>query len=93
MITDSGLVALNSWNTAVFPGWFQKENQHEIDHGMEYQCRGSQRAARCAADGAHGAGEHVVIGGYGHSRAGDYSCGGFTRTMLMDSPILLVLAY
>lgn len=36
--------------------------------------------------------EYLVMGGYNHSRIGDYIFGGVTRTMLSDSPVPILIA-
>jgi nucleotide-binding universal stress UspA family protein len=36
---------------------------------------------------------HIVLGGYGHSRIGEYVYGGVTRSLLTSSPINLVMAH
>lgn len=36
---------------------------------------------------------HIVLGGYGHSRIGEYVFGGVTRSMLTSSPVNLVIAH
>ena len=36
---------------------------------------------------------HMVLGGYGHSRIGEYIFGGVTRSMLGSSPVNLVIAH
>jgi nucleotide-binding universal stress UspA family protein len=35
----------------------------------------------------------IVMGGYGHSRAGEFLFGGVTRSLLKDSPIALLIAH
>ena len=43
---------------------------------------------------AKGAGAaYVVMGGYSHTRVGEYVFGGVTRTLLKDSPVSLVIAH
>lgn len=37
--------------------------------------------------------EYVVMGGYGHSRAGEFLFGGVTRALLRECPIPLVMAH
>lgn len=39
------------------------------------------------------AASHIVMGGYGHSRAGEFLFGGVTRTLLKACPLALVLAH
>ena len=36
---------------------------------------------------------HIVLGGYGHSRFGEYLFGGVTRSMLESSPVNLLIAH
>src|SRR6185369_4437529 len=36
---------------------------------------------------------YMVMGGYSHSRLGEYVFGGVTRTLLKDCPIALVIAH
>jgi nucleotide-binding universal stress UspA family protein len=36
---------------------------------------------------------YMVMGGYNHSRAGEYVFGGVTRTMLSEGPVPLVMAH
>lgn len=36
---------------------------------------------------------YIVMGGYSHSRVGEYIFGGLTRTMLSESPIPIVIAH
>lgn len=39
------------------------------------------------------AGEYIVMGGYNHSRIGEYIFGGVTRSMLASSPVPIVIAH
>jgi nucleotide-binding universal stress UspA family protein len=36
---------------------------------------------------------HIILGGYGHTRIGEYIFGGVTRSMLASSPVNLVIAH
>ena len=38
------------------------------------------------------AAEYIVMGGYSHSRAGEFLFGGVTRALLKECPITLVMA-
>ena len=38
-------------------------------------------------------GSYIVMGGYGHSRAGEFLFGGVTRELLRDCPVSLVIAH
>lgn len=38
-------------------------------------------------------GSYIVMGGYGHSRAGEFLFGGVTRELLRDCPVSLVMAH
>jgi nucleotide-binding universal stress UspA family protein len=40
----------------------------------------------------HGAGI-IVMGGYGHSRAGEFLFGGMTRALIKECPIALVISH
>ncbi len=42
---------------------------------------------------AHHAAEIIVIGGYSHSRAGEFLFGGVTRALLKNCPVALVMAH
>ena len=37
--------------------------------------------------------QYIVMGGYSHSRLGEYVFGGVTRTLLKDCPVALVIAH
>ena len=39
------------------------------------------------------AASYIVMGGYGHSRAGEFLFGGVTRALLKECPVPLVLAH
>ena len=53
---------------------------HEVVAGMIIaQAQGSRAA-------------YIVMGGYSHTRIGEYVFGGLTRTLLRDCPIALVTA-
>jgi nucleotide-binding universal stress UspA family protein len=69
-------------------------SRHDISAELQVVARGSHSVGETIIDEARRIGAaYVVLGGYGHSRAGEAVFGGVTRDFLKDSPVTLILAH
>jgi len=69
-------------------------SRHDVSAELQLVARGSHSVGETIVDQARRIGAaYVVLGGYGHSRAGEAVFGGVTREFLKDSPITLILAH
>jgi nucleotide-binding universal stress UspA family protein len=68
-------------------------SRHDISTELVSEAKGSRTVAEklVAVAQARGA-SHLVMGGYGHSRAREYWFGGVTRSVLQDCPIPLLMS-
>lgn len=81
------------------PGYFPTTrpleylSRHGIHAELRAQPRGSGNiAAKIATYAVENGASYIVMGGYSHSRAGQFIFGGVTRDLLKSSPVPLVIA-
>jgi nucleotide-binding universal stress UspA family protein len=69
-------------------------SRHDLHAELSVEKRERQSVAAALIARAHEtAASSIVLGGYGHSRFGEYVFGGVTRSMLASSPINLVMSH
>lgn len=69
-------------------------SRHDLHAELTVETRGKQPIDAMLVAFAQRIGAScIILGGYGHSRIGEYVFGGVTRTMLCSSPVNLVIAH
>ncbi len=69
-------------------------SRHDVSAELQVVARGRNTIGETIVDEARRIGAaYVVLGGYGHSRAGEAVFGGVTRSFLKDSPVPLIMAH
>ncbi|TXC69260.1 universal stress protein [Sphingorhabdus soli] len=69
-------------------------SRHDVSAELQVVARGSNPLGETIVDEARRIGAaYVVMGGYGHSRAGEAVFGGVTHDFLKDCPVPLVIAH
>lgn len=68
-------------------------SRHGIHAQIEMHCPRTDIASDLVDYADRLGAEYVVMGGYSHSRAGEFLFGGVTRTLLRACPISLVMAH
>jgi nucleotide-binding universal stress UspA family protein len=69
-------------------------SRHDLSAELQVVARGDNTTSDTIISEARRIGaSYVVMGGFGHSRAGQYVFGGVTRTFLKDCPVPLIVAH
>jgi nucleotide-binding universal stress UspA family protein len=90
------LVRVEGEDDALFPSTRLLEylSRHDIHADLRIETLEKDFVAETLiARALHTDASHIVLGGYGHTRIGEYIFGGVTRSMLASSPVNLVIAH
>lgn len=69
-------------------------SRHDLSAELQVVARGENSTSDTILSEARRIGaSYIVMGGYNHSRAGEYIFGGVTRTFLKDCPVPLIIAH
>jgi nucleotide-binding universal stress UspA family protein len=68
-------------------------SRHGISAELEVRKVSGEIPEALVSSAQHHAADILVMGGYGHSRAGEFLFGGVTRALLKDCPVALVMAH
>lgn len=68
-------------------------SRHDVHAEMEAPRHCEEVASNLLNHAARIGAEYIVVGGYSHSRAGEFLFGGVTRELLRSCPMSLVMAH
>ncbi len=68
-------------------------SRHDVHAQLQTHMPGTDAASELLEYAANVSAEYVVMGGYSHSRAGEFLFGGVTRELLQECPVSLVMAH
>ena len=93
--SDVRVVRFKDDDTLAFPDTRLVEylSRHGVHAEIETHARSTNIAGDLINFAARKGAEYIVMGGYSHSRAGDFLFGGVTRELLRACPVSLVMAH
>lgn len=95
LASEVRIVRYTEEKAAAFPDIRLTEylSRHEVHAELSVQPVRRDYASDLAAHAAGFGASYIVMGGYGHNRAGEFLFGGVTRDLLGDCPVSLIMSH